>query len=292
MWWKLLCGRLERLVRQGTLVLENAAGHRVRFGAGAPEVKVRLTDPALPRHFLRTPDLTLGEAYMDGTLIITGDDLFGLLSLLMMNLPDSGRPADPGWGGPVAKLLLPVMRRVQQMNPPLRARRNVAHHYDLPDALYRLFLDSDMQYSCAYFRHPTDDLEKAQAEKKAHIAKKLLLQPGMNVLDIGCGWGGMALTLARDHGVKVLGVTLSERQHRVACDRAERAGLADRAVFRLMDYRAVRGRFDRVVSVGMFEHVGVPQFDQFFGHLRDRLTDEGVALIHTIGRAARPSATG
>jgi cyclopropane-fatty-acyl-phospholipid synthase len=149
-----------------------------------------------------------------------------------------------------------------------------------------------MQYSCAYFRRPDDSLDLAQAQKKALIAAKLRLQPGMRVLDIGCGWGGMALTLAQDYGVRVLGVTLSEEQHRVATARAREAGLADRVEFRLMDYRDVTGPFDRIVSVGMFEHVGVPHYDTYFAHVHDLLAEDGVALIHTIGRAAPPSATG
>ena len=290
MWWTILSRQLGRMIRKGTLAIENAQGQKIQFGTGSPRISVRLTDRGLPRRFLLAPDLTLGEAYMDGTLIIAGDDLKGLLSLLMMNLPDPARPYDPGWGH--IPSLLPLVRRLHQHNPLTRARRNVAHHYDLPDELYRLFLDRDLQYSCAYFRAPTDDLDLAQAHKKAHIARKLMLKPGMRVLDIGCGWGGMALTLARDHGVSVVGVTLSSRQHAIACDRARQTGLADRVSFQLLDYRDVSGPFDRIVSVGMFEHVGAPQFDTYFGRIRDLLTDDGVALIHTIGRAAPPAVTG
>jgi cyclopropane-fatty-acyl-phospholipid synthase len=172
-----------------------------------------------------------------------------------------------------------------------RARANVAHHYDLSGALYDLFLDADRQYSCAYFSHPGMSLEAAQAAKIEHIAKKLLLRPGMEVFEIGCGWGGLSLALARDHGVRVLGVTLSEEQLKLARARAEAAGLSDRVRFELMDYRAVRGEFDRVVSVGMFEHVGVPHYREYFDTVRARLKPDGVALIHTIGRAAPPGAT-
>jgi cyclopropane-fatty-acyl-phospholipid synthase len=183
------------------------------------------------------------------------------------------------------------MRAIDQHNPMTIARKNVAHHYDLSGALYDLFLDSDKQYSCAYFRHPDDTLEQAQAQKKAHIAGKLLLEPGMRVLDIGCGWGGMALTLARDYGANVLGVTLSEEQHKVATARAAAEGLQDKVEFRLTDYRKVQDRFDRIVSVGMFEHVGVPHYGEYFTQVHDKLTEDGVALIHTIGRAFPPGYT-
>jgi cyclopropane-fatty-acyl-phospholipid synthase len=182
-------------------------------------------------------------------------------------------------------------KRIDQYNPVGKAKENVAHHYDLSGALYDLFLDEDRQYSCAYFRTPDMTLESAQAAKKAHIAGKLLIEPGMRVLDIGCGWGGTALTLARDYGARVVGVTLSEEQLNVAQARAAAAGLADRVEFRLMDYRAVTGSFDRIVSVGMFEHVGVPHYRDYFGKVHDLLAPDGVALIHTIGRTMPPSYT-
>ncbi len=181
-----------------------------------------------------------------------------------------------------------ALRRVQQFNPAPRARRNVAHHYDLSSKLYDQFLDRDRQYSCGYFVRPDDSLDQAQAQKKALIAQKLLLSPGMRVLDIGCGWGGLALSLARDHGVSVLGVTLSEEQHRIATRRAREAGLEDQVEFRLTDYRHVGETFDRVVSVGMFEHVGVPHYREYFRNVHDRLAPDGVALIHTIGWTGPP----
>ena len=167
----------------------------------------------------------------------------------------------------------------------------MAHHYDLSGELYDLFLDADRQYSCAYFARPDMTLEEAQAAKKAHIAAKLLIEPGMRVLDIGCGWGGMGLTLARDFGAQVTGVTLSQEQHAIANQRAQKAGLADKARFHLMDYRDVKGQFDRIVSVGMFEHVGVPHYDAYFATVERLLAPDGIALIHTIGRAGPPGAT-
>lgn len=276
------------LFRTGTLAVHFADGTARQYGdgSGAP-VTIRLADPRLPRRILLNPDLAVGEAYMAGTLTIDGDDLAGFIDLAVRNLAAGGAAA---WRRP-AELVRLWSRRLAQFNPMGRARRNVAHHYDLSGRLYQLFLDADRQYSCAYFFDPGMTLEAAQAAKKAHIAGKLLLAPGMRVLDIGCGWGGMALTLAAQHGARVLGVTLSEEQHRVATERARAAGLADRVEFRLMDYRAVTGRFDRIVSVGMFEHVGVPHYRTYFGKVRELLADDGVALIHTIGRAAPPGST-
>ena len=194
------------------------------------------------------------------------------------------------WQAPV-QFVRNATRRLRQFNPAPRARRNVAHHYDLSAKLYDLFLDADKQYSCAYFRDPGMSLEDAQAAKKAHIAEKLLIRPGMRVLDIGCGWGGMGLTLARDYGARVVGVTLSQEQHKIATRRAAEAGLSGQVDFRLMDYRHVSERFDRIVSVGMFEHVGVPHYREYFRTVRNLLAEDGVALIHTIGRSDPPGAS-
>ncbi|SDJ49520.1 SAM-dependent methyltransferase [Aliiruegeria lutimaris] len=184
-----------------------------------------------------------------------------------------------------------VQRRAAQFNPLHRARENVAHHYDLSGKLYDLFLDADRNYSCAYCRSPEASLEEAQAEKKTHIASKLNLVPDMRVLDIGCGWGSMALTLAQDYGARVVGVTLSAEQHKIASQRVQAAGLNERVELRLADYRTITENFDRVFSIGMFEHVGVPHYREFFSHLRDRLTGDGVALVHTIGRNTPPGST-
>jgi cyclopropane-fatty-acyl-phospholipid synthase len=184
-----------------------------------------------------------------------------------------------------------IRRRLDQANAETKSRHNVAHHYDLTPAIYDLFLDTDRQYSCGYFAEEDVSLDVAQNAKKSHIARKLLISPGMRVLEIGCGWGGLALTLAREHGAQVTGITLSQEQLAIARDRAKAAGLADRVSFELMDYRAMGGQFDRIVSVGMFEHVGAPNFRTFFNVVRDRLTEDGVALLHTIGRTAPPNAT-
>ncbi|KPQ06366.1 MAG: cyclopropane-fatty-acyl-phospholipid synthase [Rhodobacteraceae bacterium HLUCCA12] len=288
MWNRLLDRFLQRTVRTGCLDVTLADGSTRRYGdGGAPAVSVTLHDPDLARKLVLDPDVAMGEAYMDARLTIDGDDVNGLLALALSNLR-AGHVG--GWQGFIHRLR-DWLRSVEQYNPAARSRRNVAHHYDLSGELYDLLLDSDRQYSCAYFRTPEDSLEQAQAQKKAHIAAKLGIEPGMSVLDIGCGWGGMALTLARDHGARVLGVTLSEEQLKVATERAKRAGLDDRVSFKLMDYRAVTGQFDRIVSVGMFEHVGAPQFRTYFRTVRELLSPDGLALIHTIGRNAPPGAT-
>lgn len=288
MWDRFLDRFLRQLVQRGTLTLKTTDGLSRTYGdGGQPQVGVTLHDPGLPRKLVLNPDLTVGEAYMDGTLTIDGDDLHALMELALANMQAGHYGA---WQALRARLR-DTLRFWGQFNPAGRSRRNVAHHYDLSGALYDLFLDDDRQYSCAYFRTPQDTLEQAQAQKKAHIAAKMLIEPGMTVLDIGCGWGGMALKLAREHGAEVLGVTLSEEQLKVATERARRAGLSGQVTFKLMDYRAVTGQFDRVVSVGMFEHVGAPQFRTYFRTLRERLAPDGVALIHTIGRTCPPGAS-
>ncbi|MFN0116394.1 MAG: class I SAM-dependent methyltransferase [Paracoccaceae bacterium] len=288
MWNRLLEQLLSPLIRSGSLTVVFPDGATRRFGDGTrPEATVRLTDPDLPKRLALNPDLAVGEAYMNGTLTVDGDDLHSLLGLLLRNVEEGGMV---WWRRPL-ELAGYALRWFQMWNPAGKSKDNVAHHYDLSSELYELFLDKDRQYSCAYFRNPNDTLEQAQVQKKAHIAGKLLIRPGMRVLDIGCGWGGLAITLARDYGAQVLGVTLSEEQHRIANERVRAAGLTDRVEIRLTDYRKVQGTFDRIVSVGMFEHVGVPHYGEYFGKVRDLLTEDGVALIHTIGRASPPSYT-
>ncbi|MEO1681239.1 MAG: cyclopropane-fatty-acyl-phospholipid synthase family protein [Pseudomonadota bacterium] len=290
MWDRLFDNMMDKVVTQGRLTIKGPGRRGTRsFGNGqdAPQVTVHLRDTALPRKLLMSPELALGEAYMDGTLTVEGDDLHGLIALLLQN-HDGG---ENHWAVKLELGLRRIVRSFQQHNPMPKARANVAHHYDLSGKLYDLFLDDDRQYSCAYFPDPGMTLEAAQAAKKHHIARKLLIEPGMRVLDIGCGWGGMALTLARDYGARVLGVTLSKEQHAVASARAEEVGLEGRVEFRLQDYRKVRERFDRIVSVGMFEHVGVPHYREYFDNVHARLSEGGVSLIHTIGRVAPPGAT-
>jgi len=287
MWYGVLDRILDRFIVTGALDLTYPDGQTRRYGPGQGAVAhVTLHDPALPRRLVASPELALGEAYMDGTLTIVDDDLDGFFTLMTRN---AARP--PVGLRALDHRLRHWKRWWDQANPAHRARENVAHHYDLSGALYDLFLDADRQYSCAYFTDPAMTLEQAQRAKKHHIAAKLCLKPGMEVFEIGCGWGGMALTLAQDYGVRVLGVTLSVEQHKIATERAARAGLSDRVRFALADYRAIRGQFDRIVSIGMFEHVGVPHYAEYFEQVRDRLKPDGIALIHTIGRAGPPGTT-
>ena len=287
--WDFLVDRLARhILRSGTLLITYADGTERRYGDGtAPQVRMQIHDPALTRQIVRNPDLGVGEGYMDGAFTLQDDDLSGFLELLLRNVARSGMP----WFERPMRLWKHLNRRIAQFNPIGKAEANVAHHYDLAGQLYELFLDRDRQYSCAYFPRPGMSLDAAQEAKKHHIARKLLLEPGMSVLDIGCGWGGMALTLARDYGARVVGVTLSKEQHAYALARVRAAGLEDRIEIRLCDYRTVRESFDRVVSVGMFEHVGLPHYREYFGRVRQVLKPGGVALIHFIGRVNRPGTT-
>jgi cyclopropane-fatty-acyl-phospholipid synthase len=237
---------------------------------------------------MRNPRLGLGEAYMDGRLVIEDGTILDLLRMIV----GSNRWEDMGEGRKALSKgkATRTLKRLFLTNNLKRARRNVAHHYDLSDELYDLFLDADKQYSCAYWTDPENEtLEQAQLDKKAHIAAKLALQPGQRVLDIGCGWGGMALFLHKVAGVDVLGVTLSEHQLKIARERAAAAGVSDHVKFELKDYRLLEEPFDRIVSVGMFEHVGAPHYDEFFAKCRELLKPDGVMLLHTIGKLGEAS---
>ena len=276
------------LVRDGTLTIVDPAGKAKTMGSGEPHVTVRLHDRVTEARLIANPKLALGEAYMDGRLTVDGGELYTFLDVCARN---AARVENhPFWG--LFERMGHALRPLRTFNPSHRARRNVAHHYDLSDTLYDAFLDSDRQYSCAYWTSPEDSLEDAQHKKKRHLAAKLLLdEPGLSVLDIGSGWGGLGLYLARSAGARVTGLTLSEEQIRVSRERARETGLSDRAEFRMRDYRAVEGRFDRIVSVGMFEHVGTRHYPRFFRTVRDQLRDDGVAVIHSIGRMAPPGGT-
>ncbi len=284
---------LTSVIRHGTLTIIDHKGVPRTFGvptAGWPDVTVRFTDGNVPRDIALQPDLGAGEAYMNGRLIVEQGEIIDLTSLIYRNNPwEQGGSIDeaPPW----RQAFRTIKGRFDRLNWARKSKRNVAHHYDLDDRLYDLFLDADRQYSCAYWTDPSKTLEGAQQDKLAHIAAKLALKPGQRVLDIGCGWGGMALYLNRHADVDVLGITLSEEQIKVAMARASAAGVADRVTFRLIDYRDVTGTFDRIVSVGMFEHVGPASYDNFFRKCRNLLTDDGVMLLHTIGRMGGPGVT-
>lgn len=284
---------LARQVKRGQLTVHHANGKTSRFGvpdADLPDVTIRFTDNGAANFIVRNPGLGAAEAFMNGRMTVEQGDIRDLVNLLAGNGPWEGgdRGLDPSFG---RRAVQAITHRIGRINMTRKSKRNVAHHYDLSDRLYDLFLDVDRQYSCAYFTDPANSLEQAQSDKKAHIAAKLSLKPGMKVLDIGCGWGGMALYLHQKTGAEVLGVTLSEEQIKVAKRRAEEAGVADKVKFELIDYRHVTGQFDRIVSVGMFEHVGPLHYQSFFRKCRELLTEEGVMLIHTIGRMSGPGVT-
>lgn len=279
---------LGRIVTFGRLAVIDPAGRTHVFGPGPePAVTVRIRDRATLIRIWLNPSLAVGEAYMDGGLTIEEGSLRDFLSICV----NAAEFLDAHPLHAAASKLLWPLRSFQQHNPIRRARINVAHHYDLSGELYDLFLDVDRQYSCAYFPKGTETLEEAQAKKKQHIAAKLLLQPGMDVLDIGSGWGGLAIELARQGARNVTGITLSQEQLKVSTERAEAAELGHRVRFHLRDYREERQNYDRIVSVGMLEHVGIGDYDTFFRTVRRSLRPDGVALVHAIGRMERPGTT-
>jgi cyclopropane-fatty-acyl-phospholipid synthase len=282
-----LIGRLVgKLLTRGQITLLLPGKPPRTFGpGGGKHLTIRFTDRKVAFDIVRNPRLGVGEAYMDGRLIIEDGTILDLLELIV----GSNRWEEKGEGRAALSRGKRRFNRLLFRNNFKRARRNVAHHYDLKDELYELFLDADRQYSCAYFTDPSNGLEQAQADKKAHIAAKLALEPGQRVLDIGCGWGGMALYLHKVTGVDVLGVTLSRHQLKIARQRAKAAGVSDHVKFELIDYRELDGQFDRIVSVGMFEHVGAKQYDEFFAKCRDLLKPDGVMLLHTIGKLGEVS---
>ncbi len=280
---------LNKAVRKGRLTLKGPDGFEQVFGDGdGPSATIRVTDPALDWKIALNPELAPAEAYMDGGLVIEDGGAWDLLSVFFVNKRSFDMsPTQIFWNSLARKL-----RRVAQHNPIAQSRKNVAHHYDLGNDFYRMWLDWDMQYSCGYFPNGDEALAEAQTLKKRQICAKLGLQPGQKVLDIGCGWGGMGLYLAAVADVEVVGVTLSTEQLAIAKARAEAADLADRCRFELKDYRNVTETFDRVVSVGMLEHVGVGHLGEYFLKVRDFLKPDGVALIHTISTKAPPGITG
>ena len=290
MW--LLDRLLKRAVTSGALELTTADGKVRRYGDPRAEpVRVRLTDTATAGRIARNPPLATGEAFMDGRLLVESGDVLDLLDLVSANLRwDRANALRIAMWGQQR-----IAAKWDELNARSRSRRNVAHHYDLSDRLYDLFLDPERQYSCGYFREgnqgPQSSLEQAQIDKLDHITKKLCLKPGMRVLDIGCGWGGMARHIHRVSGAEVLGVTLSQEQLQHARARARELGIDGKVSYELLDYRDVKGTFDRIVSVGMFEHVGRPNYSTFFQKLASLLTDDGVALLHSIGRAGGPGST-
>jgi cyclopropane-fatty-acyl-phospholipid synthase len=276
---------LQSFVKVGSLTVIDAGGATHVFaGAPGPAVTMQLSDPTLYRKLFFNPELHAGEAYMDGRMTFPGSSLRAFLTLFSMNRLSLGnQPAQR-----VLRRISRGLKRFQQANPLGTAQKNVAHHYDLGNAFYELFLDREMHYSCAYFHDASEDLESAQRRKCRLIAAKLDLKPGMKVLDIGSGWGGLARYLAKVAAVDVTGVTLSTEQHALANARTRAAGLEDRVRFELKDYRRLTQTFDRIVSVGMFEHVGVRHYPEFFAKVNDLLADDGLMLLHSIGKMSPP----
>jgi cyclopropane-fatty-acyl-phospholipid synthase len=269
----------------GNLQVTTARGATLSFGDGTgPPIAVRFVSMRAQRSVLLDPDLKLGEAYMDGTFVVDRGSIAEFVDLVATKF------VWPWWSAPIA-LFRFWWRRIRQLNLRGRSRRNVAHHYDLDGRLYSLFLDSDRQYSCAYFETPQDSVDDAQLAKKRHLAAKLLLEDGHRLLDIGCGWGGLALYAAEVCGARVTGVTLSQEQLAIARQRAKERKLTGFATFHALDYRELTGTFDRIVSVGMFEHVGVSFYDAFLAKCASVLADDGVMVLHSIGRSSGPSYT-
>lgn len=276
-----------RLIRKGALTVIQADGTSRTHTGIEPLTKatIRLTDRRIEREIVFNARMAIPEGYVDGRIVLEEGDLRDFMELCVVN-------ADAGMrfsGSTVQRWLRFLARRLQQFHPPSRSKRNVARHYDLNGGLYELFLDSEREYTCAYFETGSEDIEAAQRAKERHIATKLLLRPGHKVLDMGCGWGSLGLFLAGERGVDVTGVTLSEEQHAWANERARDRGLAERARFELKDFRSATGRFDRVVSIGMMEHVGINHYATMFKKIREVLADDGVALVHCIGRKDGPS---
>jgi len=284
----LLSRYLRRLISNGHLTIIDARGQRHVFGdSSGPSSTIKFHDDRVAYEILFGPSLKFGEGYMTGRIDLLEGSITDFVDLIARNMALAPLP-------PLARftaLLARLLRRLHQFNPASRAHRNAAHHYNISRQLYEMFLDADRQYSCAYFEAADDSLEAAQYAKKRHLAAKLFLKPGQRVLDIGCGWGGLGLYLASEAECQVTGITLSSEQLKVARERAAAAHIDGRVDFELRDYRFQEGRFDRIVSVGMFEHVGVNHYTEFFTKVGSLLADDGVAMLHTIGRTDGPGFT-
>nr|WP_313427416.1 cyclopropane-fatty-acyl-phospholipid synthase family protein [Brevundimonas diminuta] len=274
---------LDRTFQTRSIRVRLPDGRELTAGPGEPELTAVLSDMKTAVAIAANPDLALGEAFMDGTFQIEGGSVYDFLQLTTSQLALRPRSPKLTW-------MQRIRRGAEQANDRLHARSNVHHHYDLTVDFYRLFLDDDLQYSCAFFETPDAGLEEAQVAKKRRLIDKLLLEPGHSALDIGAGWGGLGLSMV-ERGARVTGVTLSTEQHRTANERATALGVTDRADFRLQDYRDLNQTFDRIISVGMFEHVGVPNYQEYFDTVARLLDDDGVAVIHSIGRKSPPNRT-
>ena len=279
---------LKKLNFDGTLEIIDSNEKIYKFGNSNPQVRIRLKNKSIERKLFFNPNLHIGEAYMNEELIIEKGTIEEFLNLIT-NCYDDFISNNKFYK--FYEYLSSIFMPLQQINQLVNSKNNVAHHYDINEDLYKLFLDKDMQYSCAYFHNPNISLEQAQKDKKEHIIKKLQIDKNMSVLDIGCGWGGMAIEIAKSTGAKVKGITLSENQFKTASERVQKEGLSDKVTFALQDYRNETEKYDRIVSVGMFEHVGVKYFKTYLSKANDILKENGVFLLHTIGQRSKPTAT-
>ena len=279
---------LNKINFRGKLVVTNYKGKTFHFGNGPDFVKIRLTNKSIENKLFRNPSLYLGEGYMNKEIVIEEGTLDDFLKIITASYDDY---MSNNFVFKIYESISTFFKSFQQINKLVKSKENVAHHYDIDEEMYKLFLDKDMQYSCAYFHNQNIGIDQAQFDKKKHIIQKLQIKEGMSVLDIGCGWGGMAIQIAKDTGARVKGITLSENQFSTAKKRAYEEGLSDKVTFALQDYRNEKDKYDRIVSVGMFEHVGVDYFPSFFSKTYEILKDTGVFLLHTIGQRTKPSAT-
>ena len=279
---------LKKLNFDGTLEIIDSNGKTHKFGNSNPQVCIRLKNKSIERKLFLNPNLHIGEAYMNEELVVEKGTIEDFLNLIT-NCYDDFISNNKFYK--FYEYLSSIFMPFQQINQLVNSKKNVAHHYDINEDLYKLFLDQDMQYSCAYFHNPNMSLDQAQKDKKQHIIKKLQITENMDVLDIGCGWGGMAIEIAKSTGAKVKGITLSENQFKTASERAQKEGLSDKVSFALQDYRNESEKYDRIVSVGMFEHVGVKYFKTYLSKANDILKENGVFLLHTIGQRGKPTAT-
>ena len=284
----MLFSQLKKVSFKGKIDIIDCKGKIYSFGQSTPYVKIKLQNKSIERKIFINPALFVGEAYMSKELIIEEGTIEDFINILTASYEGV---LSTHWLRRYLDNISTMFRWIQQLNYPLKSKKNVAHHYDLNEELYRLFLDKDMQYSCGYFYNDNISLDQSQIDKKKHIIKKLKIEKNMSVLDIGCGWGGLALQIAKETGAKVKGITLSENQLNTAKKRAEEQGLADKVEFVLQDYRQEQHRYDRIVSIGMFEHVGVKHFSEFFSKTIHLLNESGIFLLHTIGQKGKPSAT-
>jgi cyclopropane-fatty-acyl-phospholipid synthase len=279
---------LKNIKFKGKLDIIDCKGKKYSFGKGNDYSKIRFTNKSIERKLFCNPDLYLGEGYMNGDIIIEKGNLDNLIKIITSAYYDF---ISKNFFFRAYENISNIFKPFQQINKLVTSKKNAAHHYDLNENMYRLFLDEDMQYSCGYFHNSNISLKQAQIDKKKHIIQKLQIKEGMSVLDIGCGWGGMALQIAKDTGANVKGITLSENQFATASRRAQEEGLNEKITFALQDYRHEKNSYDRIVSIGMFEHVGIKYFPIFFDKVNDLLKDTGIFLLHTIGQITEPSAT-